>query len=93
MLEHLKKHALTADHPGQDFTRLAHDIFEIEGRSGPHYCMVSEPQGPSLRTLQELFPDAKLPKPLVKSLIHRLLFAVNWLHATCGVIHTGKTQD
>ncbi|PGG99066.1 CMGC/SRPK protein kinase [Helicocarpus griseus UAMH5409] len=90
MLRRLKQCA-EKDHPGLGFTRLADDIFEIDGVSGGggrHYCIASKPQGNSVRTLQETFPDAKLPKLLVKSLIHRLFFAVNWLHASCGVVHT-----
>jgi hypothetical protein len=89
MLQRLGKFAQEADHPGLDFTRLARDVFEVDGPTGRHYCVATKPQGGSLRTLQETFPDAILPKLLVKSLIHRLLFSVNWLHATCGVVHTG----
>lgn len=88
MLQRLGEFAQEADHPGLDFMRREQDIFEINSISGPHYCVVMKPQGPSLRTLQESFPNSILPKLLVRSFIHRLLFAVNWLHATCGVIHT-----
>ncbi|KAJ5578133.1 protein kinase [Penicillium hispanicum] len=87
MLRRLKQFA-DEDHPGLDFTRLARDIFETESLHGLHYCIAYKPQGNSVRTLQETFPNAIVPKPLVKSLIHRLFFAVNWLHATCGVAHT-----
>ncbi|KGO74117.1 hypothetical protein PITC_021750 [Penicillium italicum] len=87
MLRRLE-HFANEDHPGLDFTRLARDIFEIKSLSGVHYCIAYKPQGNSLRTLQEIFPDARIPKCLVKSLIHRLFFSVNWLHATCGVAHT-----
>lgn len=93
MLQRLGKFAQEADHPGLDFTRLASDVFEIDGPSGRHYCIATKPQGSSLRTLQETFANAILPKILVKSLIHRLLFSVNWLHATCGVIHTGMLNE
>ena len=89
MLQRLGKCAQEADHPGLDFTRLADDVFEIDGPSGRHYCIAMKPQGSSLRTFQETFPNAMLPKLLVRSLIHRLLFAVNWLHSACGAIHTG----
>jgi hypothetical protein len=73
------------------FTRLADDIFEIDGASidGRHYCIASRPEGQSMRVLQETFPNAILPKLLAKSIIHRLWFSVNWFHSTCGVIHTG----
>lgn len=88
MLHRLEKFA-EKDHPGLDFTRLARDISEIDGPSGSHYCIAFKPQGNSVRTLQETFPNAQLRKHLVKSIIHRLFFAVNWLHATCSVAHTG----
>ncbi|KAJ5618219.1 hypothetical protein N7528_006862 [Penicillium herquei] len=87
MLRRLERFA-KEDHPGLDFTRLARDIFEIESLSGLHYCIVLQPQGNSVRALQETFQNAKIPKFLVKFLIHRLFFSVNWLHATCGVAHT-----
>lgn len=88
MLQRLQSFA-DKDHPGLDFTRLSYDIFQLVSRSGCHYCIASKPQGNSVRTLQETFPNRRLPKLLVKSLIHRLYFSVNWLHATCGVAHTG----
>ncbi|OQD95933.1 hypothetical protein PENSOL_c018G11192 [Penicillium solitum] len=76
--------------PGVGFTRLADDISEIDRDSlhGRHYCIASKPQGQSIRVLQETFPNGILPKLLVKSIIHRLWFSVNWFHSTCGVIHT-----
>lgn len=90
MLQRLKQFA-DKDHPGLDFTRLARDIFETESPAGRHHCIAYKPQGNSVRTLQEAFPNAMIPKTLVKSLIHRLFISVNWLHATCGVAHTGKS--
>ncbi|KAK3113767.1 hypothetical protein LTR53_008600 [Teratosphaeriaceae sp. CCFEE 6253] len=90
MLRHLEEMAKedTDDHPGLDFTRLADEIFQIEGPAEQHYCMASKPQGVSIRALQDTYPNAILPKLLVKSLIFRLLAAVNFLHAQAGVIHT-----
>lgn len=78
------------NHPGLNFTRLADDIFEIDGPTSSHCCIAMEPQGVSLRILQDVFPDGILPKLLVKNLVHRLLFAINFLHADCNVVHTGK---
>ncbi|KAI9662922.1 MAG: hypothetical protein M1821_007969 [Bathelium mastoideum] len=88
MLQRLAKVAQGNDHPGILSTRLARDIFEVSGPTGRHYCIATDAQGNSLRTLQESFTDAKLPKLLVRSTIHRLFLALNWLHADCGVIHT-----
>lgn len=90
MLQRLKKCAAEDDHPGLLFTRLVDDIFEINGPSGRHYCIAMKPQAGSLRGLQETFPNAKVPKLLVRSLIHRLFFSVNWLHANCTTIHAGR---
>lgn len=90
MLRRLGKFA-EEDHPGIDFTRLARDIFEIDGPSGSHHCIVSKPQGKSVRFMQKIFPNARLPKILVKSTIHQSLFSLNWFHAICGVAHTGKS--
>lgn len=89
ILQHLSEVAQGDDHPGMDFTRLANDVFTIEGQSGPHYCIVAQPQGSSLRTLQEVLPDSRLPKILVKPVLTRLLFSINWLHFDCDVVHTG----
>ncbi|KAJ5322740.1 protein kinase [Penicillium brevicompactum] len=84
MLQRLKQFA-KEDHPGLDFTRLARDMFETESLAGRHHCIVYKPHGTSVRTLQEVFPNAMIPKSLVKSLIHRLFMSVNWLHATCDI--------
>lgn len=87
MLKRLKESA--QDHPGSSFVRTADDIFDIAGPTGSHKCIVSKPQGCSLWTLQHMFPDAKVPKEIVRDYVHRMVGAVNWLHADCGVIHTG----
>ncbi|OAX85170.1 hypothetical protein ACJ72_00437 [Emergomyces africanus] len=86
LLQRLKKFA-EKDHPEKDFTRLAHENFQINSIFGCHYFIVSKPQG---RTLQETFPNAMVPKILVKSLIAHLFYSVNWLLTTCGVTHTGN---
>ncbi|KAH8429436.1 uncharacterized protein LDX57_007099 [Aspergillus melleus] len=88
MLQRMKQFAETASHPGLCFTRLATDIFELHTSSGRHFCIASKAQGHSLRTLQTSFPNARVPKLVVRSLVHRLFFAINWLHATCNLIHT-----
>ncbi|KAE8320134.1 kinase-like domain-containing protein [Aspergillus transmontanensis] len=41
-----------------------------------------------LRTLQTAFPNVMVPKLLVRPLVHRLFFAINWLTATCNLILT-----
>ncbi|GAM91389.1 hypothetical protein ANO11243_094390 [Dothideomycetidae sp. 11243] len=73
---------------GYFFTRFADDVFLVQSAFGDHYCFASEAHAPSVRSLQGIFPDRKMPKSLVKSLIHRVLFALNFLHLDCNVVHT-----
>lgn len=87
MLKRLEQSA--QDHPGSAFVRKADDIFEVDGFTGSHQCIVTKPQGCSLLTLQHLFPDGKLPKDFVRAFVHRIVGAINWLHVDCGVVHTG----
>ncbi|KAJ5515891.1 protein kinase domain-containing protein, partial [Penicillium freii] len=63
MLQRLKQFA-DKDHPGLDFTRLARDIFETESPAGCHHCIAYKPHGNCVRTLQEAFPNAMIPKTL-----------------------------
>ena len=94
MLRHIAKNIREMpDHVGIPFTRTADDILEIDGPYGSHYCMAFKPQGTNLRFLQEVFPDAMVPKLLVKSLMHRLFVSLNFLHVKCGLIHTGKLNS
>ncbi|WEW60369.1 hypothetical protein PRK78_005854 [Emydomyces testavorans] len=87
MLRRLSKFA-DMDHPGISFTRLALDIFELNGPFGRHFGITSKPKGNSVRVLQEVLPYARIPEPMVKTMVHRVFFALNWLHAGCGVVHT-----
>ncbi|EFE37876.1 hypothetical protein TRV_07467 [Trichophyton verrucosum HKI 0517] len=93
MLKHLKSAAVETkeiNHPGVDFIRFAEEILEIDSpvTGGRHYCIVTKPQGNSVRALQDEFPGGILPRLLVKSIVHRLFFGLNWLHAGARVVHT-----
>ncbi|EFR05429.1 CMGC/CLK protein kinase [Nannizzia gypsea CBS 118893] len=93
MLKHLMPIAADeeeANNPALKFIRLADEILEIDNPAtgGHHYCIVSQPQGNSVRTLQEEFPGGILPRLLVKSIVHQLFFGLNWLHACGRVVHT-----
>lgn len=87
MLRHLAQSP--REHPGSTYARLADEIFELDGRFGPHYCLALRPQGCSLQTLQGMCPEGKVPKEIVMHIVQRLLGCVNWLFCDCDVIHTG----
>lgn len=81
------------EHPGSKYARLADDFFQLKGAAGFHECIVSRPQGPSLWTLQRMFPEGKVPKEVVAHVVQRLLGCVNWLLCDCDIIHTGKYES
>lgn len=95
MLKHLK---LTAEereetnHPALKFLRLADEILELDNpeTGGHHYCIVSRPQGNSIRSLQDQFPGGILPRIIVKTIVHQLIIGLNWLHTCGGFVHTGN---
>lgn len=91
MLKHLQDFAQSVVHSGTDFVRMASDVFEIETKTGKHTCIVSKPHGCSLRKVQEYIAPGALLKSIIKPNLHRLILALNFLHATCDVIHTGTT--
>jgi hypothetical protein len=45
----------------------------------------------TLFSLQNLFPQQKLPLPLFKLFTYGLLQALDYLHNECRLIHTGKS--
>ncbi|KAL4955210.1 hypothetical protein BDW69DRAFT_161200 [Aspergillus filifer] len=53
-LEKFAKDFADDDHPGPDFTRLAKDIFQVNGPTGSHYCIVSKPQGHDVRFIRKM---------------------------------------
>ncbi|KAL2756618.1 hypothetical protein ACRALDRAFT_2102427 [Sodiomyces alcalophilus JCM 7366] len=44
--------------------------------------------GPDLSNFRRLFPNLRIPLPLVKDISRQLLLALFYLHDTCRVIHT-----
>ncbi|GJD04842.1 serine kinase [Colletotrichum higginsianum] len=63
------------------------DQFEHRGPHGNHVCLVFKAMGPDLSRFRRLFPDLRLPPPLVKSVSRQLLLALAHLHDTCQVTH------
>lgn len=89
----LAKFAEHDNHEGIKHIRLSKDEFQTPGTSlwYRHQCIVHQPQGTSFGVLQEKYPDEILPVEIVKSMITPLLRALDWLHNTCGVVHTGMS--
>ncbi|KAJ3946659.1 uncharacterized protein N0V96_003032 [Colletotrichum fioriniae] len=65
VLRHLER--LESEHPGQKLLRSIKDSFELQGKIGPHVCLIFEPLGLSLADIREL-AGGKLPENLLKGL-------------------------
>jgi serine/threonine-protein kinase SRPK3 len=65
------------------------DNFIHAGPNGKHLCLVFEPMGQSVYGLQKLYPNKQLPQHLGRQIAEQMLQALEWLHDSCGIIHTG----
>ncbi|KAH6982299.1 kinase-like domain-containing protein [Ilyonectria sp. MPI-CAGE-AT-0026] len=75
-------------HPGKGYILGLLDEFEHHGPHGNHICLIFKAMGPDLTQYRRLFPNLRIPLPLVKDISRQLLLALSYLHDTCRVIHT-----
>ena len=64
------------------------DHFDHVGPHGRHVCMLFEVLGDNLLALIRAFNHRGIPMPVVRHLAKQTLEALNFLHTTCGIIHT-----
>jgi len=76
--------------PGPQHVLHVLNMFEYVGEQGYHACLVLKPMGPALSEYRWLFPEKRIPIPIVKRITRQLLEALVFLHEKCGVIHTGE---
>ncbi|KAG8744062.1 hypothetical protein FRC10_010847 [Ceratobasidium sp. 414] len=79
-------------HPGARHLLEYYDTFEIEGPQGPHHCIVTEVLGPSLHSLR-VQSEHCLPLRIFKSSMRQVLLGLDYLHTSCGIIHTDIKFD
>ncbi|KAG9082220.1 hypothetical protein FS749_007021 [Ceratobasidium sp. UAMH 11750] len=70
-----------------------YDAFEVAGPEGTHSCIVTEVLGPSLENLRHQAPNSLLPLRIVKTSIRQILLGLEYLHTSCGIIHTDLKFD
>jgi serine/threonine-protein kinase SRPK3 len=46
--------------------------------------------GPDMAKYRRLFPKTRIPLATMKVISRQLLLALDFLHGTCGIIHTGQ---
>ncbi|CAE6377239.1 unnamed protein product [Rhizoctonia solani] len=82
-------------HPGSGHVVEYYETFDLEGPHGMHCCIVTEPLGFSLqftRSLQLSQGERMAPEDIADTIRHVLL-ALDYLHNSCGIIHTDVKFD
>jgi len=64
------------------------DHFDHSGPHGRHVCMVFEVLGDNLLSLIREYNHRGIPLSVVRHLAKQMLTALDFLHTTCGIIHT-----
>jgi serine/threonine-protein kinase SRPK3 len=75
--------------PGYGHICHLHDSFIHQGPNGNHICLVLEAMGLSVLDLYGALPGA-MPLELLERVCKHVLYALQYLHEECGIIHTGK---
>ncbi|GAB0137903.1 hypothetical protein EsDP_00006156 [Epichloe bromicola] len=78
----------SATDPGRHHILQLLDNFNHEGPNGNHVCLVFQAMGPDMSRYRRLFPNLRIPLPLMKDISRQLLLALAYLHDECRVIHT-----
>lgn len=77
-------------HPGWKHVLSLLDSFVHTGPNGDHVCLANEMMLGNLHELSFRFgPRRQLPVRLVKEVSRQMLSGLQYLHETCGVIHSG----
>jgi Protein kinase domain. len=77
-------------HQGYGVTRHCLESFEFKSSDKTHFCLVYEAMREPLSEFQKRFENQRMPLPVAKACIHLLLLGLQYLHAECRLIHTGK---
>lgn len=73
-------------HPGWRHIRLCLDSFQILGPGGRHVCLIYEPQGESILSFRDHFPDKMLSKSLLQRTLRCTLQALDIMDQAC-IVH------
>ena len=82
----------TAPGIGRLFLRTLQDSFTLEGQNGNHICLVFEPLREPLWLVKQRFKGKVIPPEVLKIMVVWILHALDYLHESCHIIHTGKNS-
>ncbi|EJD06157.1 kinase-like protein [Fomitiporia mediterranea MF3/22] len=75
-------------HPGRRHVIAFLDHFRHRGPNGTHVCMVFEVLGENLLGLIRRHQNKGVPLHLVKQISKQILLGLDYMHRSCGMIHT-----
>ncbi|KAJ1303869.1 hypothetical protein OPQ81_008287 [Rhizoctonia solani] len=81
------------EHEGSRHTLMFYETFDITGPHGLHRCIVTEPLGCNIAHLQKEAEYQPLDLQVVKTITRQVLLGLDYLHNSCGIIHTDLTFD
>jgi serine/threonine-protein kinase SRPK3 len=87
ILQHISK--VDQRHAGYKHVIHLLDHFTHTGPHGEHLCLVFKVMGESVGALRRRFPTRQVPAALWKRIARQVLLGLDYLHQSCGVIHTG----
>ncbi|KAG8762799.1 hypothetical protein FRC12_008842 [Ceratobasidium sp. 428] len=79
-------------HKGSRHLLEFYEAFKISGPKGVHQCVLTEVLGTSIDDLR-LETEHRLPVGLVKTVIRQALIDLDYLHTSCGIVHTDIKFD
>ncbi|KAF9445372.1 kinase-like protein [Macrolepiota fuliginosa MF-IS2] len=78
--------------PGYQHVCHLRDDFVVEGPNGRHNCLVLDPLGVTALEIGRAFAGP-IPLVILKRMIRHILYALDYLHQDCDIIHTDIKGD
>ncbi|KAF8579384.1 kinase-like protein [Ramaria rubella] len=90
---HLRVQQSNPEHPARAHisTMLRH--FEHVGPNGVHICMLFDVLGVNVEHIRRRYTKGPMPLASVKHITRQVLAALDFLHVSCGIIHTDVKPD
>ncbi|CAG8027706.1 unnamed protein product [Penicillium nalgiovense] len=77
-------------HQGYGSVRTCLESFELKSSDRTNICLVYEAMREPMTVFQQRFENGRMPLPVAKAYIGLLLLGLQYLHAECRLVHTGK---
>ena len=87
VLQHINH--VRSDHPGHKHVSKLLNHFDHRGPHGTHRCLVFNVLGRDLSSFSRQWSPPRVPSPIMRQIARQLLSALDFLHRSCGTIHTG----